>query len=288
MKLTSLFFFYTQLFYSQTLRIEKKINLSKEVSENSGLIFFNKEIITFNDSGGKSELYVIDPKSGKIKRRVGLENAKNIDWESITQDNEFIYVGDTGNNSGKRITFVIYKILKTDFLKHHTVAVKKIKFLYEDLDKIPKKERGDYFDCEAITFYKEKILLFTKNRHKGNTHIYQIPSAEGTHIAKKIQILPIDCLLTSVDYNSKNNMLLGTAYNSNYKPYIFIIKNFMPHSSKFKKINLTPLLKKVNQIEGVSWAGDNKFYISREYSKKKLNGKKYHRKQKLFLFSIKE
>lgn len=288
MKWISFLLFYTQLFYSQSIRLEKKIDLPKKVSETSGLIFFNQEVVTFNDSGGKAELYVVNPTSGKIRRTVYIKNAQNIDWESITQDEQFIYVGDTGNNSGKRTTLIVYKILKEKFLECDNVTAQEIKFSYENLKQVAKKNRGDYFDCEAITYYEKSILIFTKNRKTKNTHIYQIPNTKGVYVAKEQQQININCLLTSVDYNPKNRTLIGTAYDENYKPSVIVLENFKLNTSKFDKISLKPLLKRVNQIEGIAWAGSDQFYISRELSKKKIKGNNYQRKQKLLLFSLKK
>lgn len=54
------------------------------------------------DSGNKNKIYGLDT-DGKITHTVTLENAKNVDWEDLTADEEGnLYVGDFGNNSTLR------------------------------------------------------------------------------------------------------------------------------------------------------------------------------------------
>ncbi len=86
--------------------------LHNKVEETSGVIYFRKYIWTFNDSGGKPEIYKIDKETGKVIQTVRIENAENHDWEDITQDKKYIYVGDFGNNLGNRQNLKIYKIKK--------------------------------------------------------------------------------------------------------------------------------------------------------------------------------
>ena len=87
---------YTEISYPDVPQIYTK--LDEKLYENSGLMFFDGDIWTFNDSGGEPEIYRIDEACGKISQTVILENAKNHDWEDITQDNKYIYLSDAGNN----------------------------------------------------------------------------------------------------------------------------------------------------------------------------------------------
>src|SRR5690606_14700262 len=72
------------------------------LDETSGLLFYNNTFITHTDSGGKAELYEVNPTTGAITRTVEITNATNGDWEDIAQDSTHIYIGDIGNNSGDR------------------------------------------------------------------------------------------------------------------------------------------------------------------------------------------
>lgn len=69
---------------------------------------------THNDSGGKAELYGFD-ESGRLLAVVSLTGADARDWEDIAiardrAGRDRIYVGDIGDNGGKRDTITIYAL----------------------------------------------------------------------------------------------------------------------------------------------------------------------------------
>ena len=76
--------------------------LPQEVSETSGIFFFNGKLWTHNDSGGKPMLYALDTATFEVVQRVTLENATNHDWEDVCCDGTTVFVADCGNNKGNR------------------------------------------------------------------------------------------------------------------------------------------------------------------------------------------
>lgn len=279
-------FFVFQISFCQTFKIEKKIPLSKKLNETSGIVYFNHKIFTFNDGGGKPELYILNPSNGNIIRKIKIKNATNRDWESISQDSNFIYIGDTGNNNGNRNDLVIYKIPKKNIENSDSVKAEKIFFRYENQYLLLKNKSKTNFDCEAITIYNDQLYVFTKNWGNFKTTIYKLPITKGKHVAKKIQSINIDCMLTSIAYNSVNKTFIGTAYDRNYKPYLLLINEFGTDNQYFNKVKLNKELGSVNQIEAIDWKNSSQFFITREASNKHLKGKHYKRKQKMFLISL--
>ena len=59
-------------------------------------------------------LYELNVTNGNVSRTVTIQNAANVDWEDICTDDDYIYIGDFGNNSGNRTNLRIYKVLKSD------------------------------------------------------------------------------------------------------------------------------------------------------------------------------
>jgi len=275
-----------QYSFGQTFEIEEKIPLSKKLKETSGLIYFNHKIFTFNDGGGKTELYVLEPTTGEIIHKIKIKNAKNVDWESISQDSKYIYIGDTGNNNGNRTNLVIYKIPKKNIEIVDSVKAKKIFFRYEDQYLFFKNKSKTNFDCEAITVYQDQLFIFTKNWGDFKTNIYKIPKSKGKYVAKQISSLDIDCMLTSISYNSTNNKFIGTGYDRKYQPYLIKVSNFGKEIQQLKKINILDELGYVNQIEAIDWKNSSQVFITREASHKYLNKKEYKRKQTMFLISL--
>ena len=107
---------------AQIENITEKYNLPNTVSETSGLLFLKGTLITHNDSGDDANLYELDTLSGSISRTISITNATNVDWEDITQDETYIYIGDFGNNNGNRQDLKVYKILKTDYINNTSIT----------------------------------------------------------------------------------------------------------------------------------------------------------------------
>ena len=101
--------------------IVSKIVLPKIINETSGLEFYNNNFITHNDSGGEPSLYVFN-EMGEVIETIGLDKnpyfeIENNDWEDITNDNEYLFVADTGNNFGNRDNLNIIRVSKgTDLM----------------------------------------------------------------------------------------------------------------------------------------------------------------------------
>jgi hypothetical protein len=103
-----------ELFRMKTVTVDPKLR------EISGIEFDKyKRLWAINDSGDDPKLYMLN-KDGSIAREVTVTNAKNIDWEDMTQ-NRFghFFLGDFGNNDNDRRWLTIYKIenpidIKTD------------------------------------------------------------------------------------------------------------------------------------------------------------------------------
>src|SRR5262245_58181650 len=66
--------------------------LPASIRETSGLVFWNGMLWTHNDDGDTA-LYAIDTTDGHILRRVPIKGVVNNDWEDITQDDDYIYIG---------------------------------------------------------------------------------------------------------------------------------------------------------------------------------------------------
>src|SRR5690606_7458204 len=107
------------------------VNLPALVNETSGLIRYNNFLFTHNDDTD-TNLYALDTITGAISASYPLPDVLNRDWEDMTQDQNFIYVGDFGNNSqGNRQDLRILRITK-ESLATPTPVIDTIFFSYED------------------------------------------------------------------------------------------------------------------------------------------------------------
>jgi hypothetical protein len=122
-------------------------------------------------------------KDGSIAREVTVTNAKNVDWEDMTQ-NRFghFFLGDFGNNDNDRRWLTIYKIENPIDIKTDTTEAEIIKFTYPKMGEGEIKPEDKNYDLEAFVEFNRHLYLFTKNRTKpfdGITKLYRV----GDHAA---------------------------------------------------------------------------------------------------------
>jgi len=122
------------------------------LKESSGLCYTDGNLWTFNDGGNSNKIYKIDSSTGEILQTVEVENFPNIDWEDITAESSYIYIGDFGNINGNRSDLKILRIRKADLnvqasiLKVNSEA---FNFSYTDQMNFDKSSRTD-FGCESV------------------------------------------------------------------------------------------------------------------------------------------
>ena len=240
------------------------------VFETSGLIFLNQRLITHNDSGGEPALYEIDTSSGGIKRKVIVRNAINRDWEDICCDENYIYIGNFGNNYGNRKDLGIYRVSISDYLatESDSVDAEVINFSYAEQKNFNPDPFYTNFDTEAVISYRDSLFIFTKNWGDNMTYIYGCPKMPGTYQLSKPDILNSKGLVTGATYNQSTKTILLSGYSFSF-PFLVKIENIT--SPKFSdgdvKRYLLPL-KGSTQIEGITTNKVNTYYFSSEANKK--------------------
>lgn len=248
------------------IQANKYSEISKKVDETSGLLLIDGNLLTFNDSFGKPELYILDKESGKVAQTIIVENATNYDWESIAMDEEFIYVGDFGNNFGNRKDLKIYKIKKSDFTdgKKIKVHAEKITFSYSDQDSFEKLNRKNNHDCESMVSYKESLIIFSKNWGNDKTKMYIIPKKVGDYKIDPVSYYDIDGLVTGADFNEETNELALIGYKK-YVPFIFLFQGFQGETLSLDKVYRINLVRmKDVQTEGITWYDESQLIFSAE------------------------
>ena len=151
-------------FISMNARSQKLELLSKLpsiINESSGLETTGKnQIWTFNDAGGKPELYLID-RRGNLLKTLAIVNVKNRDWEDISKDfGDYWVTGAAISPSGDKVCllndkklWVFYNFEKDQFLNGD--------FLEIDLGKKTQKE--------AVCFVSNN-LLYISDEHWQNSN----------------------------------------------------------------------------------------------------------------------
>lgn len=157
--------------------------LSDELKEISGLVFLNDTIlIAHNDGGNAAKLFLLNLK-GEILNKINISNAKNVDWEDITGDESYIYIGDIGNNLNKRKDLTIYRIRKTEMLAKDSINAESMTISYADQINFPPDDAHKNFDSECLISAFGDLWIFSKNRtvpFDGTCKVYRFKFSGGT------------------------------------------------------------------------------------------------------------
>lgn len=234
-----------------------------ELNENSGHLFLNGNLVSHNDSGNEPILYVLDTVSLQINRRVSVSNAFNIDWEDLTQDEAYIYVGDIGNYTGTRTDLTIYKIAKDDFNQNNEVTAETIHFSYENQQDFNDNGESNW-DAEALTVYQDGLLVFTKEWITQGTTVYAIPKEPGNHIATKITSYPSNGLVTGATYDEAENGLLLIGYSSLLSPFVIRSRDIVDGALFDNDVERISLDIGFAQAEAITSVGASRYFIGTE------------------------
>lgn len=237
--------------------------LPSELNETSGLINLDGEIWTHTDNGGKTELYLIDEADGSIIRTVEIKDANNTDWEDITYDDTYVYIGDFGNNDGSRTNLKVYRIKREDLASSNEVEAKKIEFSYSDQTSFEPSYHNTNFDCEAMISAGNKLFLFTKNWVDNKTNVYKLDNDPGEHTAHYLFSYDVGCLISGAEWHPSQNNLYLIGYNQSGGSYTWIFRDFL--GTEFFSGNSVKLIwTSLTQIEGICMADASGIYVSSE------------------------
>lgn len=262
--LVSCLFFFS--FFSAQNRVEwlkaapyKVGNLDPVLHESSGLTFQDSKLYSFNDGGNPSALYEINPNNGALLSTSPLP-MKNKDWEAISSDGEFFYIGDFGNNAGNRKDLKIYKVMLNG-----AVPIDTLSFSYpEQKDFLGPLHRHN-FDAESLIIREDTLSVFTKEWKSLNTTRYDLVwlEAEGLWETKKKETFSTGYLVTDAAHKKGKLYLVG--YTKKMEVYLSVFsedKNGNFFSSTPKKYFLG-LSSKLGQVEGIT-VDEHHLYISSE------------------------
>ena len=246
-----------------------KSELPEEVRETSGLFFHNGRLWTHNDSGGKPILFALDTTSFEVVQRITLSHAKNKDWEDVCTDGENVYVGDFGNNKGKRKNLRIYTFPLSALPAEGdaTVDVDSITFCFGDQTNFVHKKQEHDYDCETMFATENCICLFSKGWATGTTRMYRLPKTPGDYVAEVVNGFDSQGLLTGADYDRENHILVLVGYVKDvWKPFMYLIFDFDENGVKLDNRRFEMPQLTGAQTEGVCFFDDGRCFVSAETS----------------------
>jgi len=271
----------------------KTTKLPDKLKEISTLEYHDGFFWGLNDSGGKPEIYKINPETGKLVQTVKITNAENIDWEEMAFSEKEVFIGDSGNNLGKRKNLAIYYFPLSKLENEQpeiSVSAEKIEFNFPEQKNFNPGNKATNFDCEAMFYYNGKIHLFTKEWTNLATTHYTLEAEPGEQSAKRIETFKTNYMVTGafVDDNPISNT--NGFYLIGYTPdgFAFISgfslpgkkENDLLFNEKLSKFSL-PLgfTPQVGQVEGIAIKPESPNVIC--YSNEEFKFKTFHAAQSI-------
>ncbi len=239
-------------------------DLPAEVSETSGLLFYNNKLLTHNDSGKTPQVFEIDTANLSISRTVTISNATNVDWEDITQDSQYIYIGDFGNIRGDRTDLVVYRVAKAEYLQGDAVPAERIEFSYEDQTDLTPSQRSDW-DAEALVAIGDQLVIFTKPWQTSTTRAYAIPKVPGKYAARNLGSYSVNGLITGATFTESTATVFLLGYTQQLQPFVVEVGNIGSEFAFNGSEKKTFLSIGYAQVEGITSVGPNRYFISSEY-----------------------
>jgi hypothetical protein len=241
--------------------------LPRALKEVSGLARDGNTLWSISDDN-KAAIYQLDL-SGNVVQQFRVPSVKLSDVEAVSTDRNYIYVGDVGDNDGRRTARQIVRIPKSS-IKNGVARGEVISFTFPDEGAVKKKKANNY-DCEAMVVFHDSIYLFTKRREDGKTELYVLPDGPGTYVARPISVFKAKGLVTDAALNPEGTELALIGYDEGHtQPFIWTFSGFHGNdffSGKHERYELTNQKKLDWQMESISYRDAHNFFLACEKTK---------------------
>lgn len=245
-------------------RVYEESSLPEELKETSGL--YCPEVgsaYTVNDSGNEPIIYQIDSAGRIIGKKV--TSTKNTDWEALTGDSQHFYIGDIGNNSGKRKFVEIHTLPKQNINENNMeINVTTSNVFYTNNSTEKNEYLNHDFDAETLINLDESLFLFSKSWNTGTLFIYQLNKTEPKQLVKHVsEIQGLPGIVTGGDFDRKNNQFILVGYEiqgmGSFSPFIAILNRDLTLQNFFE-------LPGFGQVEGMCVTPNGEVWFTQEDS----------------------
>ena len=241
------------------------IELDEKIRETSGLILWDEALWTMNDDTD-TRLYQLNTSTGEIIATHLLPGVVNQDWEEIAQDEDYIYVGDIGNNMGNRKNLHILCIDKLS-LKAGNPSIDTIWFTFSDQQNFASSSLNQKeFDCEAFVVSSDSIYLFTKQWQSSYTSKYVLPKLPGSYVAQKREVFNIQGLVTGATYLEHGRLLVLCGYTGLMLPFMHLFYDYQGDdffTGTQKRVNIA---LPFHQVEGIVTTDGIHYFLTNEHT----------------------
>ncbi len=240
-------------------------DLTETLDEISGLAFINDQLWAQTDSYNPQKLYRLHTTTGLPEHETLLVSSSNTDWEDLARDDNYLYVGDFGNNDGDRSDLKIYKV-PINQLSQNAATTEVIAFQYEDQTSFEPAPAQNNFDCEAFFFANDSLHLFTKRWLDQKTYHYVLPAEAGSYVAQLRDSFDTEALITAADIDAQGHIILLGLAPITQEAVLWLLYDY-PEGHFFagnkRRISLgSPFVN--GQLEGICFSGIWEGYLAAE------------------------
>ena len=239
---------------TQALTLSPLHVLSQQLEETSGLYCTDDRLFTINDSGNEAKVFELNY-DGLVTQTYPLP-LRNIDWEAITGDDEFLYIADIGNNKGKRETLMVHKVSRRDYNHVDSFSIQYAG--NEPSDNFP---YAHDFDAEAMVLAEGKLLIFSKSWRTGIANVYEVGSETQQILTPIAHIAGLPGVITGADFDEVRNLYVVVGYKSD--PFGNFSTFLAQLDTSFTPIEVWPL-DEYKQVEGICVDKQGDYWFSEE------------------------
>lgn len=234
-------------------------DLPTEMKGTSTLFFLDGKLWSCNDHGS-FVLYALDTLSADITDSIVLPGTI-YDLEEVTQDDEYLYFGDVGDNNGVRNDLHVLRLEKTA-LASGTIVFDTLWFSYPDRTDSNARD----FDCEAFMATDTALILFTKQWMSQGSSCYSIPKTPGRWEARRLFDIATEGMVTGVCYQLERSRLVLCGYNMLCMPFVYLFDGFTDDDfigGRQQRLELTNGIGW--QTEGIATTDGLHYYLTCEH-----------------------
>lgn len=257
---------------SVTDRLKMITKLPVEVNECSGFELVDDGFWTLNDSGSPASIYKVSDKTDQLEHQISISSAENTDWEELASNDEYLFIGNFGNNYGMRKNLMVYAV-SLEGVNKDSEAIElssTLEFEFADQTEFRHTANKHNFDCEAMIASDDQLYLFSKNRGDNQCTIYSLDLKKSGEKQKAQPLSTFDTKgqVTAADYHEESGVLalLGYVYkpsDGSMHPFLYLFYDF-PDNNFFKGKHKRIDLGIMDQTEGLSFVDASTLYIAAE------------------------
>lgn len=251
---------------------EKIAVLPHSLEEASGMVFIQKFGLYLLDDTKSPYVYKVCEKTGEILQVIEIKGTFFKDKEALTADDDFLYVGDIGDNKGNRKSLKIIKIPLSE-LKNNLDT---IRVVGQEINisiagkKKPKRKKHNIYDFEAFFVMSDSIYLLSKRRPDYKTALYVMPNKIGNQTAVLKCKLDVNGLITGAALHPDKKQLVLIGYQKRKKnPYLIHFKNWNLCNTSNEDIKYIPIVTDNLSFQGeaITFINENELLFSNEWTK---------------------